>query len=218
MLRGDVSAALLIEQDVPAALLIPRVRAACRTPPGNKFSKETLTKHIRHEDRGLREAMLEALPRVRRFARSLTGNAHDADDLLQSTVERTLTRPVAEDADVSRWMLRICRNLWIDEIRARDVRRKASLRAEVEEAAISGEDVAIGELTLRDVDRAMAALPPEHREVVSLVAVEGVSYREAAEILEVPIGTVMSRLARARAALARRFDTRDERTATGGAR
>jgi RNA polymerase sigma-70 factor (ECF subfamily) len=169
-----------------------------------------LSKHSKHEDRLLREAMLEALPRVRRFALSLTGNRHDADDLLQSTVERVLTRAVPERADLSKWMFRVCRNLWIDEIRARNVRLKATERPELAEQPLAaGEDPIIGALTLREVDRAMADLPAEQREVISLVAVEGLSYREASDVLDIPIGTIMSRLARARAVLARRFEQRE---------
>jgi RNA polymerase sigma factor (sigma-70 family) len=158
-------------------------------------------------ERSLREAMLEALPGLRRFARSLTGSVHDADDLLQATVERVLGRPVPREAQIDKWMFRVCRNLWIDELRARDVRRNAARRLEhAAESAVSGEDVALGELTLREVERAMAALPEEQRAVLGLVAVEGMAYREAAEVLEVPVGTVMSRLARARAALAARLE------------
>lgn len=160
--------------------------------------------------------MLEVLPRLRRFASSLTGNLHDADDLMQSTVERVLERGVPGDADVLRWMFKVCKNLWIDELRAHGVRRRAVVqRPELtEEPTISGEAAVIGELTLRDVDRAMASLPSEQRAVLSLVAVEGLTYREAAEVLEIPIGTVMSRLARARAALAARFV--DERRGGAG--
>ena len=153
-------------------------------------------------------AMLAALPRVRRFACSLTGNRDDADDLLQTTVERVLDRGVPDDADVTRWMFRVCKNLWIDEIRSRKVRREAAERPEmVDGREVRGEARALGEVTLREVDEAMRALPEEQRAVLSLVAVEGLAYREAAEVLEIPIGTVMSRLARARATLAHRFST-----------
>lgn len=151
--------------------------------------------------------MLAALPRLRRFARSLTGNRHDADDLMQTTVERVLERGLPENADVTRWMFKVCRNLWIDEVRARDVRQRAAQTPELaEQPTVSGEATAIGELTLREVDTAMAALPEEQRAVVSLVAVEGLTYREAAEVLDTPIGTIMSRLARARAALTERLE------------
>ena len=128
---------------------------------------------------------------------------------MQDTVERVLDKGVPDGVDVLRWMFKVCRNLWIDELRAGQVRRKAAQRAElVEEPAVSGEDVALGEITLREVDLAMAGLPEEQRAVLALVAVEGLSYREAAEVLDTPIGTVMSRLARARAALASRFAER----------
>lgn len=153
-----------------------------------------------------REAMLEALPRVRRFARSLTGNRHDADDLLQNTVERVLDRGVPEQVDVGRWMFKVCKNLWIDELRAHSVRARAATSPELaEEPVVSGEAVAFGELELREVDRAMASLPDEQRLVLALVAVEGLTYREAAEVLDTPLGTIMSRLARARASLASRL-------------
>ncbi len=100
----------------------------------------------------------------------------------------------------------MCKNLWIDERRAHSVGIAAAQRPELaDEPTVSGEAVAVGELTLREVERAMAALPEEQRLVLSLVAVEGLSYREAAEVLEAPIGTVMSRLSRARAALATQF-------------
>jgi len=153
-----------------------------------------------------REAMLEALPRVRRFALSLTGNRHDADDLLQNTVERVLDRGVPEQVDVGRWMFKVCKNLWIDELRAHSVRARASASPELaEEPVVSGEAVAFGELELREVDRAMASLPDEQRLVLALVAVEGLTYREAAEVLDTPLGTIMSRLARARASLVSRL-------------
>lgn len=165
--------------------------------------------------------MLDALPRLRRFAWSLTGNRDDADDLVQSTVERALARGVPEKMETLPWMFKVCRNLWIDEVRAHNVRRRAAQRQELHANAEtpSSETVAIGELSLREADRAMATLSEEHRLVVSLVAVEGLSYREAAEVLETPIGTVMSRLARARAALAAALadGTAESKTAGAGA-
>jgi RNA polymerase sigma factor (sigma-70 family) len=97
--------------------------------------------------------------------------------------------------------------LWIDDRRAHQVRQRAHHEQELsEEPTVSGEAVAVGELTLGEVERALALLPEEQRAALALVAVEGLSYREAAEVLEVPIGTVMSRLARARAALVAQFE------------
>ena len=150
--------------------------------------------------------MLDALPRVRRFALSVTGNREDADDLLQSTVERVLGRGLPEGADVLRWMFRVARNLWIDEVRSRKVRLDTAGRREPEEeATVDGEDAAIAGLQMREIAEAMGSLPEEQRALLSLVAIEGLTYREAAEVLEIPIGTVMSRLARARAGMAARL-------------
>jgi RNA polymerase sigma-70 factor (ECF subfamily) len=174
--------------------------------PGIKHEPQPLKDHSRDDERRRRQALLEALPRLRRFARSLASNRHDADDLVQATVERALERGMPEEQDVLRWSFRVCKNLWIDELRAQRVRVVAAQRPELaDEPTVSGEAVAVGELTLREVERAMATLPEEQRLVLSLVAVEGLSYRETAEVLETPIGTVMSRLARARAALATLF-------------
>jgi RNA polymerase sigma-70 factor (ECF subfamily) len=154
-------------------------------------------------ERQLQAEMLEALPRLRRFARSLTGNPADADDLMQATAERVLERGVPADVNVLKWMFTVCKNLYIDQLRAQAVRSRATENPELaEEPSISGEDVAIGELTLREVDQAMAKLSDEQRAVITLIAVEGLSYKETAKVLDIPIGTVMSRLARARSTLA----------------
>jgi RNA polymerase sigma factor (sigma-70 family) len=174
-----------------------------------------LTTQDRHDLEAQREELLAALPRLRRFARSLTGHGQDGDDLMQTTVERALERGWPEAVEALPWLFKVCKNLWIDELRARAVRVKAAQTRELdEEPAISGEDVAIAELGLREVERALDALPAEQRAVLALVAVEGLSYREAADVLDTPIGTVMSRLARARAALAERLGER----ASGGGR
>lgn len=156
-------------------------------------------------DRNLKnrqQELVDALPNIRRFALSLTGNMADADDLLQSTVERLLKRGLPDDADVVPWSIKVCRNLWIDEIRARKVRIDASDEPVViGEQVLMGEQQVHGEMTLGEVQAALARLPEEQRAVIELVAVEGYAYKEAAEVLEIPIGTVMSRLARARTAL-----------------
>lgn len=158
-------------------------------------------------EEAVRETILEALPKLRRFALSLAGNPPDADDLLQATVERALTRGAPEGKlEATKWIFRICRNLWIDELRSRKVRAIATDDPEALGEPAADTETMVSELTLREVAAAMDELPEEQRSVLSLVAVAGKTYREAAEILEVPIGTVMSRLARARAALAARFD------------
>jgi RNA polymerase sigma-70 factor (ECF subfamily) len=147
------------------------------------------------------EQIVTLLPRLRRFARNLTRNPHDADDVVQIAVERALTRldQWRSDARLDGWMFKIVRNAWIDELRSRQRRDKVFLSAE------AGENVGAysmaSETELMSVQSAMARLPEEQREAVSLVLVEGLPYREAAEVLDVPIGTLTSRLARGREAL-----------------
>jgi RNA polymerase sigma-70 factor (ECF subfamily) len=151
---------------------------------------------------GRQQELIAILPNVRRFALSLAGNLPDADDLLQSTVERLLERGLPDDAPLLPWTMKVCRNLWIDEIRSRKVRRNATENPTLtDDQVVCGERQMIGQLSLREVQAALGNLPGEQRAVLELVAVEGYSYREAAELLGTPIGTVMSRLARARSAL-----------------
>jgi len=150
------------------------------------------------------EQLVELLPRLRRFARGLAGSAGDADDLCQAAIERALkSRDQWQDGTrLDSWMYRITRNLWIDERRAAGRR---GVHTPIDDAVtqIAGDGAAEVEAgALRDdVDGALARLPDEQREVVMLVLVEGYAYREAAAILEVPIGTVTSRLARGRETL-----------------
>jgi RNA polymerase sigma-70 factor, ECF subfamily len=142
------------------------------------------------------------LPRLRRFARSLSRNQHDADDLVQVVVERALRNrgQFRPGANVAAWMFGIMKNAWIDD------RRGRSRRGEVPMPEDSGEHPAVSpddaNTSLWAVSEAMGKLPEEQRLAVALVLVEGLSYKEAAEVLEVPIGTLTSRLARGRAALA----------------
>ncbi|MEZ5894079.1 MAG: sigma-70 family RNA polymerase sigma factor [Parvularculaceae bacterium] len=150
----------------------------------------------------LRQEILELLPRLRRYAYALTGARADADDLLQATVERLLQRGAPADADIQRWAFRICKNIWIDEIRARAVRTTAASTGKAGgETQVDGERVVMNRIAVAEVNEAMAALPDEQRAAISLVALEGMSYAEAAEVLGTPIGTIMSRIARARKAL-----------------
>ncbi|MCG7200183.1 RNA polymerase sigma factor [Marinobacter pelagius] len=150
----------------------------------------------------MQQEITELLPRLRRFAYSLTGSMPDADDLLQNTVERLLARDMPEDADLTKWAFRVCRNVWIDECRARKVRREATEQPELSEGqVVDGEHQTAREIEWNRVDEAMAKLPEDQRQIISLVAIQGFSYQAVAEILSVRKGTVMSRLARARAAL-----------------
>ncbi len=142
------------------------------------------------------------LPVLRRFAYSLTGSMADADDLLQNTVEKLLSKPIPEDVELLAWSYRVCRNLWIDEYRANKVRQAAVHKPELQHTDIDATSQITADITLKQVESAMATLPDEQREVLSLVAVQGMSYQDTATVLSVPSGTVMSRLARARTKLA----------------
>ena len=145
--------------------------------------------------------IIELLPRLRRFARNLTRNPHDADDVVQIAIERALTRldQWHRDARLDSWLFRIVRNAWIDEMRSRA--RRDALFAPEEAGDAIGVAAIDREVDRLSVEAAMARLPEEQRSAVSLVLVEGLPYREAALVLDVPIGTLTSRLARGRAAL-----------------
>jgi RNA polymerase sigma-70 factor (ECF subfamily) len=151
--------------------------------------------------RDLSEELVTLLPRLRRFARALARNPDDADDLLQLAIERALTRAeqLRADAPLANWMFGIVRHAWIDELRA----RARGARVFVPESA--GHQVADAaqrvDAELLSVQDAMARLPEEQRAAVALVLIEGLSYKEAAHVMEVPIGTLTSRLARGREAL-----------------
>jgi RNA polymerase sigma-70 factor, ECF subfamily len=158
----------------------------------------------------LGEAIIELLPRLRRFARTLVGNPHDADDLVQIAIERALVKSqqLRADAPVSGWMFGILRNAWIDEIRGRARRNRLFAPEELGEQVADPTGGQQAESLV--VQEAVAALSAEQREVIGLVLIEGLSYREAAAILEVPVGTVTSRLARAREALQISLDNTPE--------
>lgn len=153
--------------------------------------------------------LLQLMPRLRRFARSLARDWADADDLTQVALERALKARDQWQAGtrMDAWMYRIIRNCWIDEARARSRRAQTFLDEEAG-ATIGSDGHARIELNaqMRDVDRAMATLPAEQREVIGLVLVEGLAYREAADILDIPMGTLTSRLTRGRQALARQLE------------
>ncbi len=148
----------------------------------------------------VREGLIPLLPRLRRLARALAGQVADADDLVQIVLERALARAAQwrPDAALDKWVFAIARNAWRDELRARG--RTQHLFAPEEAGEMAADRTAQPAQQL-ELALALAALPPDHREVVALVLVEGMSYGEAAELLEVPVGTVTSRLARARATL-----------------
>jgi RNA polymerase sigma factor (sigma-70 family) len=153
--------------------------------------------------------LLTLLPRLRRFARSLARDSADADDLLQMAVERALKARAQWQVGtrLDAWMMRIVRNCWIDEVRRRSRRSETFVPEEAGAAiGIDGHVDVERSAEMHDVDKAMNALPPEQREAVALVLVEGLAYKDAAEILDVPIGTLTSRLIRGRQALVRMLE------------
>jgi len=151
--------------------------------------------------KSIHEQIVVLLPRLRRFARNLTRNPHDADDVVQIAVERALLRSDQwrRDARLDSWMFKIVRNAWIDELRSRGRRDRVFVAEE------AGDNVGVesieSEIARMSVQTAMARLPEDQRVAVSLVLVEGLPYKEAAEVLEIPMGTLTSRLARGREAL-----------------
>lgn len=150
------------------------------------------------------DELVALLPRLRRFAHGLSRTAADADDLTQATIERAL-RSKAQWQPGTRldsWTYRIMRNLWIDTARSRS--RKEKVEAPPEEAELLGEDPRESmdaSVDLARMMKAMSRLPDEQREVVALILIEGFAYRDASEMLDLPIGTVSSRLVRGRMAL-----------------
>ena len=139
------------------------------------------------------------LPMLRRFAYSLTGNAPDADDLVQTTLEKILKKGVPAEVEVTKWAFKVCRNVWIDEYRAQKVRQNATQKPELQEPQSINEQQAFdSKEMLTHVNKAMNTLPDDQRAILSLVAVQGMSYKEVAASMEIPVGTVMSRLSRAR--------------------
>lgn len=152
-------------------------------------------------DQLVREGLLGLLPRLRRLARALAGQVADADDLVQLALERALAHATRWDpgAPLDKWVFAIMRNAWRDELRMRGRSQKLFAPEEAGTTQADGASARPGQQL--DLAAAMSTLSSDQREVVALVLVEGLTYDEAAELLQVPVGTVTSRLARARNAL-----------------
>jgi RNA polymerase sigma-70 factor (ECF subfamily) len=142
--------------------------------------------------------IIEQIPRLRRYARALTGAREAADDLVQDTLERALSRSALfrPGGDARAWLFSILHNLFVNRIRSAAENRTTALADDPRELA--GRDTSPDGLAVRDIERALAALPAEQREVLLLVALEDLSYADTARVIGAPIGTVMSRLARGR--------------------
>jgi RNA polymerase sigma-70 factor, ECF subfamily len=165
--------------------------------------------------------MIAILPRLRRFARALVRSSDDADDLVQGACERALRAIDSWEPGtrLDSWMFRILRNLWIDQMRKRRMETNAGLDPGQDIEGEDGRRIVESRRELAEIRSVITRLPEQQREVLALVCIEDMSYRETASILDIPIGTVMSRLARARQALLavrdeseRRLDVRRRRS------
>ena len=141
-------------------------------------------------------SLIALIPRLRRYARALVGERAAADDLVQDTLERAWSKLhlYRDGTDLRAWLFTVMHNVHVNQVRAsRPTTVLDDEMPELAQRAVQGDA-----LLVRDLERAIAALPAAQREVLLLVALEDLSYDETARVLGIPIGTVMSRLARAR--------------------
>ena len=149
--------------------------------------------------------MVALVPRLRRFAYSISGSRDEGEDLVQAACVKALDRldQFQPGTRLDSWMFRIVQTTWIDRVRSRSRRGETADPENLAMVSDQGRGARTAEdrLTLARVRQAMAGLPEDQRAALALVAIEGYSYKAAAETLEIPVGTVMSRLARARSKL-----------------
>lgn len=155
----------------------------------------------------LRQDLIGLLPRLRRFTRSLARGNDEGDDLAQAALAKAIANidKFEHGTRLDSWMYKIAQNIWIDERRARRI-DAASVSDDILNT-VAGEDgrrTVESRLTLEATRRAIEELPDEQRSAVMLVLVDGLTYQDAAETLSIPIGTIMSRIHRARATLEQR--------------
>ena len=158
----------------------------------------------------IESGIAELVPRLRRFAYGLCGSLHDAEDIVQDACERALTRSSQwqQGTRLDSWMFRIVQTVHLNRIRHGAVRRRYEEKERESDSNFKeGADVMEAFVTLQQVREMIWNLPEEQREVMLLVAVEGFSYKEVATTVGIPIGTVTSRLARARKFLASQFNS-----------
>jgi RNA polymerase sigma-70 factor, ECF subfamily len=163
-------------------------------------------------DDELQTQLPHLMPRLWRFALRLTRSAADAEDLMQRSCLRALEKRAQwrPDSALLSWLFAIMHTVWLNELRSAQRRREGGFASglepdEFEDTSRAGDPEY--QLMCKQIVQAVSALPEAQRVVMVLVAVEGFSYREAAQIMDVPIGTVMSRLSRARMTIGERFIT-----------
>jgi RNA polymerase sigma-70 factor (ECF subfamily) len=155
------------------------------------------------------------IPRLRRYARALTRDAARADDLVQSCLARAIAKEHLWEpgTDLRAWLFTILHNQNVNEVR-RSVREGVAVAMEDVAPVLTVAPRAVASLQLRDLERAIRLLPEEQRQVILLVGLEGMRYEEVAAVLDIPIGTVRSRLSRGREMLRRLMDMKEEAGAT----
>ena len=151
------------------------------------------------------------IPRLRRYARALTRDAARADDLVQSCLVRAIAKEHLWEpgTDLRAWLFTILHNQNVNEVR-RSVREGVAVAVEDVAPLLTAPPRAGACLQLRDLERALRLLPEEQRQVILLVGLEGMRYEEVAAVLDIPIGTVRSRLSRGREMLRRLMDMKEE--------
>jgi RNA polymerase sigma-70 factor (ECF subfamily) len=155
--------------------------------------------------REVRQGLPEHLARLWRYGLLLSGRRDAADDLVQATCVRALERSdqFVPGSRLDRWLFSILRSIWLNELRARRIRQGEGLVDAQAHLVFDGMREIETNILARQVLKEVQSLPQAQRETLFLVYVEGLAYREAAQLLQIPIGTVMSRLAAARESLGR---------------
>ena len=155
-----------------------------------------------------RELIIEQIPGLRRYARSLTGDAWAADDLVQDTLERACEHwhLWRTGSDLRAWLFTLMHNLFANQARGRSRRDGSAVHIDADDAAEELHGPGSANDLMLDLQQCLLRLPPEQRAVLLLVSVEDLSYEEVAQVLAIPIGTVMSRLSRARSRLRELLD------------
>ena len=141
--------------------------------------------------------IVQHIPRLRRYARALAGDRYAADDLVQDTLERAWNKYHLwrQGSDLRAWLFAIMHNVFVNQMRSRRLKIELPME-DPPEVAVRGTQ--LDGIELDDLQRALSQLSAEHREVLLLVAVEQMKYEEVSRTLDIPVGTVMSRLSRAR--------------------
>jgi len=159
-----------------------------------------------------RDAIVAEIPRLRRFARAISGDAALADDLVQDCLERALSRLhlFRRPDNLRAWLFTILRNIHLNSIRGQKRRDALALQQHAADSQRTQQPTQLDDAHLRDLARALDELSLEQKEVILLVGLEELSYRETAAVLDVPVGTVMSRLSRGRERLRALIEERDQ--------